>query len=99
MTEPLYIVAYDIADPRRWRRVYRLLQGYGEWVQLSLFQCRLDPMRRRLLEAELAQLIEPRLDRVLIARIAEAEKTGQIPRPITSLGPRFVPLRRVTLVL
>src|SRR4051794_27915217 len=99
MTEPLYTVAYDIADPRRWRRVYRLLQGYGEWVQLSLFQCRLDPTRRRLLEAELVQLIEPRLDRVLIARITEAEKTGQVPRPMASLGLPFVPLRRVTLVL
>jgi CRISPR-associated protein Cas2 len=99
MAEPLYIVAYDIADPRRWRRVYRLLQGYGEWVQLSLFQCRLDPARRRLLEAELAQLIEPRLDRVLIARVAEAEASSRGARPISSLGPPFIPLRRTTLVL
>src|SRR5207245_5663551 len=39
--ENLYIVAYDISDPRRWRRVFRLMNGYGEWLQLSVFQCRL----------------------------------------------------------
>ena len=38
--ENLYIVAYDISDPRRWRRVFRLMNGYGEWLQLSVFQCR-----------------------------------------------------------
>ena len=32
--ENLYIVAYDISDPRRWRRVFRLMTGYGEWLHL-----------------------------------------------------------------
>jgi CRISPR associated protein Cas2 len=35
--ENLYIVAYDIASPSRWRRVFRIMEGYGEWVQLSVF--------------------------------------------------------------
>jgi hypothetical protein len=35
--ENLYVVAYDISDPRRWRRVFRLMNGYGAWVQLSVF--------------------------------------------------------------
>ncbi|MGH7038205.1 MAG: CRISPR-associated endonuclease Cas2 [Stellaceae bacterium] len=94
MAEPLYLVAYDVTSPRRWRRVYRLLQGYGEWVQLSLFQCRLDRFRRRRLESELAQLIDMRRDRVLIARVAPGGE-----RPLASLGPPVVPLRRVTLIL
>ena len=37
----LIIVAYDIGDPRRWRRVFKCMHGYGEWLQLSVFQCRL----------------------------------------------------------
>jgi CRISPR-associated protein Cas2 len=27
--ERLYIVTYDIAEPRRWRRVFKLMNGYG----------------------------------------------------------------------
>ncbi len=94
MAESLYIVAYDIADPRRWRRVYKLLHGYGEWVQLSLFQCRLDPTRRQRLEVELARLIKPRQDRVLIARVGSGEG-----RPLASLGPPVIPLRPTAVIL
>ena len=41
--ERLYFVAYDIADAKRWRSVFKTMHGYGEWVQLSVFQCRLTP--------------------------------------------------------
>lgn len=41
MDERLYIVTYDIASQRRWRKVFRTMEGFGEWLQLSVFQCRL----------------------------------------------------------
>ena len=44
--ERLYIVAYDIADQKRWRRVFRTMKGFGRWLQLSVFQCRLSGRRR-----------------------------------------------------
>ena len=47
--EHAYVVAYDIGDPKRWRRVFRLMQGYGRWLQLSLFHSRLDGGRRAAL--------------------------------------------------
>jgi CRISPR-associated protein Cas2 len=31
----LYVVAYDIREPKRWRRVFKTMHGYGEWLQLS----------------------------------------------------------------
>lgn len=37
--ERLYIVTYDISNERRWRRVFKLMHGYGRWLQLSVFQC------------------------------------------------------------
>jgi CRISPR-associated protein Cas2 len=86
LPDPLYLVAYDVADPRRWRRVYRLLRGYGEWVQLSIFLCRLDTARRRLLEAELAGILDRGADRLLIVR---AGATGA-QRPLASIGPPVV---------
>jgi CRISPR-associated endonuclease Cas2 len=48
--ENLYIVTYDISSQRRWRRVFRIMEGYGEWVQLSVFQCRLSRRRKDRIE-------------------------------------------------
>ena len=66
-----YLVSYDVGCRQRWRRVFRLLHGYGEWVQLSVFRCRLDPRRRKRMETELREVIEPTEDRLLIARLDE----------------------------
>lgn len=38
----LYLVAYDIADPRRLARVARACEDFGIRVQYSLFECHLD---------------------------------------------------------
>lgn len=66
-----YLVTYDVSCPKRWRRVFRLLHGYGDWVQLSVFRCRLDARRRKRMEQELGALIDSREDRLMIARIVE----------------------------
>ena len=71
-----YLVSYDIACPKRWRRVFRLLQGYGEWVQLSVFRCRLDSRRRARMASELHELVDAGEDRLLIARLDEEEAPG-----------------------
>ncbi|MHB1654460.1 MAG: CRISPR-associated endonuclease Cas2 [Desulfitobacteriaceae bacterium] len=34
-----YLVCYDIRDPKRWRKCYKLIKGYGERVQYSVFKC------------------------------------------------------------
>ena len=31
--ERIYFVVYDIADPKRWRSVFKTMHGYGDWVQ------------------------------------------------------------------
>ncbi|AEV16378.1 MAG: CRISPR-associated endonuclease Cas2 [Thermus sp.] len=43
----LYAIAYDIPDDTRRVKLANLLKGYGERVQLSVFECYLD---ERLLE-------------------------------------------------
>lgn len=71
-----YLVAYDVSSPKRWRRVYRLLHGYGDWVQLSVFRCRLDPRRRRRMEQELRAVMETDEDRLLIALLEQDGQTA-----------------------
>ncbi len=44
------LVAYDISDNHRRNRLHRLLRGFGEPVQKSVFICWVDARRRRRLE-------------------------------------------------
>lgn len=44
------LVAYDISDNRRRNRLHRMLRGFGEPVQKSVFICWVDVGRRRRLE-------------------------------------------------
>jgi CRISPR-associated protein Cas2 len=59
-----WLVGYDIASPRRLRRVHHYLKRRAFPVQYSLFVALLDePGLNRLLQ-ELARLIDPRQDDV-----------------------------------
>ncbi len=94
--ERLYIVTYDISDPRRWRRVFRLMQGYGRWLQLSVFQCRLSARRRAELARRLDAAIHAREDHVLIMDLGPADKVD--PR-VESLGKSFEAVTRRAVVI
>ena len=37
------VVAYDVADDRRRLRIMKMMQGHGEHVQESVFECDLKP--------------------------------------------------------
>jgi len=94
--ERLYIVTYDISDERRWRRVFKLMRGYGRWLQLSVFQCRLSAQRRAELAQRLEAAIHGRDDHVLILDLGPADKVD--PR-VESLGKSFQPVTRTAVVI
>ena len=83
MDEHLYLVTYDISDDKRWRAVYSLMNGYGEWLQLSVFQCRLTRKRHAEMVATLDQLIHHEQDHVLVMDLGVADSVT--PR-VVSLG-------------
>ena len=86
MEEHLYIVTYDIAEPKRWRAIFKLMKGYGEWLQLSVFQCRLSRRRYAELLATLDEIIHHDHDHVLMLDLGLADKVD--PR-VVSLGKTF----------
>lgn len=51
-----YLVCYDIRDDLRLRRVAKLLEGYGERLQYSVFRCRLTPREEERLRWELTRV-------------------------------------------
>ena len=52
-----YLVCYDIRDPKRWRKAYKVLKGYGETLQYSIFRMRLTPRDREQLRLHLEQIL------------------------------------------
>jgi len=94
--EHLYIVTYDVRDPRRWRRLFRALNGFGDWLQLSVFQCRLDRVRRLRLEALIQEIVNTKEDHVLIVDLGPAESVK--PR-VSSIGRSFDPVKREPVIV
>jgi CRISPR-associated protein Cas2 len=94
--EHLYLVAYDIADPKRWRRVFRLMEGFGEWLQLSVFQCRLSPQRHAELIALLDGIIHHDDDHVILMDVGLAD---QVVPKVVSLGKTYSPVERTPIIV
>ncbi len=64
-----YVIAYDIPDDRRRNRVARVLEGYGERVQYSVFECQLTPDQFQKLWSELKRKIREAEDSVRAYRL------------------------------
>lgn len=87
--EHLFIVAYDIREPRRWRKVFRAMHGFGERLQLSVFQCRLGKERVLKMEEILRKHVDQQRDHVLIMDLGPAE---QVQPKVSSIGKPFSPV-------
>ena len=94
--ERIYIVTYDISDSKRWRRVFKTMHGFGEWLQFSVFQCRLSSKRRAELETRLRELVKLGEDHVLVIDIGSADKTDVV---VTSIGKAFSAIERQVIVV
>jgi CRISPR-associated protein Cas2 len=60
----LYVVAYDIPSDRRRTKVHKILSGFGEWTQYSLFELFLSEKERILLISKLQPVLDPQEDSV-----------------------------------
>ncbi len=69
----LYLVCYDISDPRRLRLVYKTMRGYGDHLQYSVFRCVLSDLQMANLEDSLSRTINHDEDQVLLIHLGSAE--------------------------
>lgn len=58
----LFLIAYDIADPKRLREVAHCLERSAERVQKSVFLFEGEPEQLRGIQLELLRLIDPHED-------------------------------------
>ncbi len=97
MSVGVYLVCYDIANPERLRKVFRVMRGAGERLQYSVFRCVLTPRSRELLRAELEKLIDLTDDQVLFVDLGP--ETGRAEKCFTALGRPYRPARRKAIVV
>ncbi|MBD0865143.1 MAG: CRISPR-associated endonuclease Cas2 [Rhodobacteraceae bacterium] len=90
-TERLYIVTYDIADQRRWRRVFKIMQGYGDWLLLSVVQWHLTARHRAGLETARITFCW--------SMLALPNTAEQVKPAVTSIGRCFARIERRATVI
>lgn len=96
MARTRYLVSYDIANPKRLRRVARVLEGFGNRLQFSVFECPLDPLRLATVKAELARQINHDEDQVLFVSLGPAAVEASL--SIEALGKGYKARRIITVV-
>ena len=92
-----FVVSYDIADPKRLRKVYRLMRGWGDHIQLSVFRCELNARELVELRSLLAVIIHHADDQVLFVDVGPVEGRGTT--SIRAIGKVYAsPERRAIVV-
>jgi CRISPR-associated protein Cas2 len=92
-----FVVSYDIADPKRLRKVYRLMRGWGDHLQLSVFRCELNARELVDLRSRLAVVINHAVDQVLFVDVGPVEGRGST--SIRAIGKLYsAPERRAIVV-
>jgi CRISPR-associated protein Cas2 len=69
-----YLVCYDIREPRRLGRIYKLMKGRGLHIQYSVFHCSLTWPDLLDLKERLRQLLDEERDDVRIYPLPAEEK-------------------------
>jgi len=77
------VIAYDIPDDKRRARVAKTLEGYGQRMQYSLFECRITKVQYLRLRARLEDIIDPEEDEVSFYFLNEQDQ-----KKIIRLGQR-----------
>lgn len=92
----LYLVTYDVCEPRRLRKIFKTMQGFGEHLQLSVFQCDLTAIDRIEMQAALEEIIDRDEDKVLIIDLGP---TDPFPvKNIQALGKQVKVVKRASII-
>ena len=91
-----YLVSYDIANPKRLRRVARTLEGFGVRLQYSVFECPLDDVRLAELKAQLHPIMNHGEDQVLFVSLGPSARDATL--VIEAMGQPYTSRTRVTIV-
>jgi len=95
MARRRYLIAYDIADPVRLRRICTLMEDHGERLQYSVFLCDLTQAERVELEEVVVAIMNLTHDSVVQIDLGPAIAPAVVralgrPRRLPATGPQIV---------
>ena len=93
----IYLVCYDIRDPKRLRRVFKAMRGFGDHLQLSVFRCELSPANKTRMLLALHPELKHDEDQVLVFRLGPLDGTYTV--QVESLGVPYVPGEHEAIVV
>ncbi|MBT63099.1 MAG: CRISPR-associated endonuclease Cas2 [Puniceicoccaceae bacterium] len=82
-----FFVTYDICDPKRLRKVFKICKGYGIHLQLSVFECDLTESEKVQFETKLHEVIHHEEDQVLFVDLGVSHARGE--RTVSSIGLQY----------
>jgi CRISPR-associated protein Cas2 len=95
MARRRYLIAYDICDPTRLRRVIKVMEGYGERLQYSVFLCDLSGMELQSWKEDILAVMS--LGKDSVVRLDLGEVNAAVPvhvlgrsRRLPTTGPTIV---------
>lgn len=95
MARRRHLIAYDIAEPRRLRRVCKVMEAYGERLQYSVFLCDLSPLEKSRWRTEIHDELEYSEDSVVVIDMGPLHACSEV---ITLGVPRRLPAHGPTIV-
>lgn len=97
MQKSTYLICYDISNPERLRQVHKIVIGFGDPIQLSVYRCELSPKQLVKLCERLKREINEREDSVIIADLGPFDGRGG--EAISVLGRGLTPHTRGAIVI
>ena len=91
-----FLVCYDICNPKRLRRVEKMVKSYGTRIQFSVFECALDGIRLAQLRQNLSEIINAELDQVMFVSLGP--EAGASSFRIETVGLPYELRSRVTIL-
>jgi len=90
-----YLIAYDIAEPRRLRRICSIMESFGERLQYSVFLCDLSVAELLNLEDKVVEVMNRAEDSVVQIDLGQVGASAPVRflgrrRPLPGTGPQIV---------
>ena len=93
----VFLVCYDIREPKRLRRVFKAMRGFGDHLQLSVFRCELNEASKVRMLAALHPILKKDEDQVLVFRLGPLDGTYTV--QVDCIGVPYVPGEHEAIVV